>query len=429
MVLSEAIYELLNVNSTICFPYQNRPKSPWSAKKKFVFITKITAIYEDDSTEFTSRYYVGVAGEEEFKYARDLDDVSGAKEFKPDKLQKGIDYFLSKCFSSMNYLYLQKRIIQRGVFKNLRDFNDHFSSLYLKEDKGKDIFQAHTERIANEYESERAIIAINDFANKEFSKFKVTFIPRDFTFDLSIIHKAIQTVISEGFSVEVSYRDKLKRIGRLKEDEDEFYSISLTPRENSEFSIELNKIKYGYQNVQTMFYSVSQAATEMMLLAFSSKNFAFLEFLLGVKYALKLDGKEADFLSASKKLEHDLNLAGVIPKKEENLKTLLEERLKVPFTSMDELFSFVNEIKFKCPRQLRKVDFGVEFLDGYSGVDLCRIHELFCETYWFHSSEGYLSLDRLLNVRLMFDLYDQNSFNHIDIDFPINYLVPPEDKE
>ena len=429
MVLNEAIYELLNVNTTICFPYQNRPKASWSARRKFVFITKITAIYEDDSTEITSRYYVGVAAEEEFKYARDLDDVSGAKEFKPDKVQKGIEFFLSKCFSSMNYLYLQKRIIERGVFKNSRDFNDHFSSLYLKDDKGKDIFQAHTERIANEYESERAIIAINDFANKELAKTKVTFIPREFTFDLSILHKSIQTLISEGFSVEVPYRDKLKRIGRLKAEEDEFYSISLTPKENTEFLIEINKIKFGYQNVQSIFYSVSQAATELMFLAFSSKNFAFLELLLGLKFLLKLDGKEADFLSASKQLEHDLNLAGIIPRKEENLKTLLEERRKVPFTSMDELFSFVNEMKLKCPRQLRKVNFSVEFLDGLSGLDLCRSHELFCDTYWFHSSEGYLSLDRLLNVRLMFDLIDQNSFNHIDIDFPINYLVPPESEK
>ena len=429
MVLNEAIYELLNVNTTICFPYQNRPKASWSARRKFVFITKITAIYEDDSTEITSRYYVGVAAEEEFKYARDLDDVSGAKEFKPDKVQKGIEFFLSKCFSSMNYLYLQKRIIERGVFKNLRDFNDHFSSLYLKDDKGKDIFQAHTERIANEYESERAIIAINDFANKELATSKVTFIPREFTFDLSILHKSIQTLISEGFSVEVPYRDKLKRIGRLKAEEDEFYSISLTPKENTEFLIEINKIKFGYQNVQSIFYSVSQAATELMFLAFSSKNFAFLELLLGLKFLLKLDGKEADFLSSSKQLEHDLNLAGIIPRKEENLKTLLEERRKVPFTSMDELFSFVNEMKLKCPRQLRKVNFSVEFLDGLSGLDLCRSHELFCDTYWFHSSEGYLSLDRLLNVRLMFDLIDQNSFNHIDIDFPINYLVPPESEK
>jgi len=424
MVLNEAIYELLNVNTTICFPYQNRPKASWSARKKFVFITKITAIYEDDSTEITSRYYVGVAAEEEFKYARDLDDVSGAKEFKPDKVQKGIEFFLSKCFSSMNYLYLQKRIIQRGVFKNLRDFNDDFSSLYLKEDKGKDIFQAHTERIAHEHERERAVLALEESANS-----KVTFILREFTLDLSIIHKSIQTLISEGFSVEVPYRDKLKRIGRLKAEEDEFYSISLTPKENSEFLIETNKIKFGYENRQTIFYSVSQAATELMLLAFSSKNFAFLELLLGVKFLVKLDGKEADFLTASKQLEHDLNLAGIIPRKEENLKTLLEERLKVPFSSMEEMLSFVNEVKLKCPRQLRKVDFSVEFLDGLSGLDLCRLHELFCDTYWFHSSEGYLSLDRLLNVRLMFDLIDQNSFNHIDIDFPINYLVPPETEE
>ena len=181
--------------------------------------------------------------------------------------------------------------------------------------------------------------------------------------------------------------------------------------------------------MQSIFYSVSQAATELMFLAFSSKNFAFLELLFGLKFLLKLDGKEADFLSASKQLEHDLNLAGIIPRKEENLKTLLEERRKVPFTSMDEMFSFVNEMKLKCPRQLRKVDFSVEFLDGLSGLDLCRSHELFCDTYWFHSSEGYLSLDRLLNVRLMFDLIDQNSFNHIDIDFPINYLVPPESEK
>ena len=96
MVLNEAIYELLNVNTTICFPYQNRAKASWSARKKFVFITKITAIYEDDSTEITSRYYVGVAAEEEFKYARDLDDVSGAKEFKPDKVQKGIEFWQSE---------------------------------------------------------------------------------------------------------------------------------------------------------------------------------------------------------------------------------------------------------------------------------------------------------------------------------------------
>ena len=424
MVLNEAIYELLNVNATICFPYQNRPKASWSAKEKFVFITKINAIHDDDSTEITSRYYVGVAPLEEFKYARDLDDVSGTKEFKSDKVQNAIAYFLSKSFSVKNYLYLQKRIIQRGVFKNLSDFNDHFSSLYLKEDKGKDIFQAHTERIAREYKRELALLDLEENANS-----KVTCIPRGYTFDLSIIYESAQTVITEGFFAEFPYRDKLKRIGRLKEEEDEFYSISLIPNENSKFLLAHNSIKNGYCDKKIRFYSNTQAASELMLLAFSSKNFAFLEFLLGINFLQKLDGKEADFLSASQQIEHDLRRAGFIPQKEEKLKPLLEERLKVPFTSMDEMFSFVNEMKLKCPRQLRKVDFSMEFLDGLSGLDLCRSHELFCETYWFHSSEGYLSLDRLINVILKFVIYADNGFNSLDIDFPINYLVPPESEE